>query len=66
MTTFVAHRLTPGTLSARRPADLRTELDQPIAPISDEQQATVRALVEARCGGQAVDVLSMLGLAVTS
>ncbi|WP_065961202.1 hypothetical protein [Curtobacterium sp. UCD-KPL2560] len=66
MSTLVAHRSHTGTLSARKPADLRTELDRAIVPASAAARASVTATVKARCGEQAAQVLAMLGLPVAS
>lgn len=61
---LVAHRSHPGTVSARKPRDLRTELDRAIVPASDPERARVAGMVQQRCGDQVPQVLAMLGLAV--
>lgn len=62
---LTAHRPQPGTISARKPADLRAEDPRP-AGVSAEDAATASAIVRARLGETSAPVLAMLGLAVAS
>lgn len=66
MSALVARRPHPGTISARKPGDLRTELDKAIVPVSDADRTRVTGLVEKHCTEQAPQMLAMLGLAVIS
>lgn len=59
---LTAHRTQTGTISARKPADLRAEDPRP-AGVTVQDAATVTAIVRSRLGATSGPVLKMLGLA---
>jgi len=66
MSALVARRSHPGTLSARKPGDLRTDAAPRPAGITEDIAVKAAAVVRSRAGTATDDVLAMLGLAVAS